>query len=85
MSAKPPLHPKLPTSYTEKGFLDKFSFNKDMTYDAFWLANKKLINSFDSSLITKDVFTALQQTRKNGGRRTRRRKYRKHETYKSSY
>lgn len=74
MSGKPPKHPGMPVSYTEKGFLDQFSFNQDMTYDAFWLANKNLIKSFGSSLIVEDVFSELKRTRKHGGRRRRTRR-----------
>jgi len=74
MSGKPPLHPNRPVADTDKGWNDQFSFNQDMSYDAFWLANKKLLNFYGSKIDPQKVYKDLKETRKHGGRRRRTRR-----------
>ncbi len=75
MDEKPPLHPGRTSVMQDNVSLNKYSFNRDMKYDDFWLTNKKV-----RPRPTVEIFNRLMARSSksgNGRRKTRRRKTRR--------
>jgi hypothetical protein len=73
MDQKPPLHPGRSDVMELDVKLNRYSFNRDMSYDDFWLANKSL-----RPRPTRQIYNQLIARPPSGrGRRKTRRSTRK--------
>ncbi len=68
-NGKPPLHPGRTDVMELDVKLNKYSFNRDMTYDDFWLANKSL-----RPRPTRQIYNQLMARPAGGNRRRKTRR-----------